>query len=87
MREAKAAGVTNDKLCLGETLNTTLEANLGTLVSLYGGDPMTNGVSSLDSKTHSVLRRPMGVFNYINGKVTPLAYFNIDGADYAPVGK
>ena len=86
MRQASAAGVTNDKLCLGETLNTTMEANLDSLVSLYGGDATTNGVSALDPKTHSVLRRPMGVFSYINGKVTPLAYFNIDGADYAPAG-
>jgi hypothetical protein len=83
MRQASAAGVANDKLCLGETLNTNLEANLDSLVSLYGGDAETNGVSALDPKTHSVLRRPMGVFNYVNGKVTPLAYFNIDGADYA----
>ena len=73
-------------MCVGETLNTTLEANLDSLVSLYGGDTATNGVSALDPKTHSVLRRPMGIFNYINGKVTPLAYFNIDGADYAPAG-
>jgi hypothetical protein len=83
MRQASAAGIPNDKLCLGETLNTNLEANLDSLVSLYGGDAETNGVSALDPKTHSVLRRPMGVFNYVNGKVTPLAYFNIDGADYA----
>jgi hypothetical protein len=36
----------------------------------------------MDPKTHSVVRRQMGVFEYKGGKVTTLALFNIGGADY-----
>ena len=32
--------------------------------------------------THSVIKRQMGVFEFKGGKVTPKAFFGIDGADY-----
>ena len=48
--------------------------------SVYGGDATTVGTYTLDPTTHSVVQRPMGVFEYKDKKVTPLAYFNIGGA-------
>ena len=33
-------------------------------------------------RTHSVIKRPMGVFQYKDGAVTPLAYFDIGGAEF-----
>jgi ABC-type branched-subunit amino acid transport system substrate-binding protein len=78
MREASDAGATADQLCVGTTLNETLEADLE-LVSLYGGDDSTNGTSTLDPVTHSVSERPMGVFEYKNGSVSTLATFGMNG--------
>jgi branched-chain amino acid transport system substrate-binding protein len=52
------------------------------LVSVYGGDETAAGTFAMDPKTHSVVRRQMGVFEYKGGKVTTLALFNIGGADY-----
>ena len=49
---------------------------------MYGGDDTTLGTYTLDPKTHSVIKREMGVFEYKAGKVTPKAFFNIGGADY-----
>jgi len=85
MAEAKAAGATDDKLCVGETLNAAMEAD-PTLVSLYGGSPTEVGSSTHDLKTHSVNKRPMGLFTYKDGKVTPLAYFGIGGEGYTKAG-
>jgi ABC-type branched-subunit amino acid transport system substrate-binding protein len=65
----------------GPALDAALKSN-PTLTSVYGGDADTVGTYSLDPLTHSVLRRPMGVFEYRNGKVTPKAFFNVAGADY-----
>jgi len=84
MREASAAGATNDQLCVGTTLDETLQADLE-MVSVYGGDDTTNGTSSLDPVTHSVSERPMGVFEYANGSVTPLATFGMNGEGFALV--
>lgn len=81
MAEAKAGGATDDKLCVGETLNAAMEAD-PTLVSVYGGSPTEVGTSTHDLKTHSVSKRPMGVFTYKDGKVTPLAYFGIGGEGF-----
>jgi hypothetical protein len=51
-------------------------------VSVYGGDASTVGTYTLDPKTHSVVKRGMGVFEYKDGKVTPKAFFGIDGVDF-----
>ena len=55
------------------TCRTALQEN-PTLVSVYGGDD-TDGrhVRRSTPTTHSVMRRPMGVFEYKDGKVTTLA--------------
>src|SRR5215207_3866566 len=65
----------------GEALDKALQENL-TVVSVYGGDDSTIGTYTLDPKTHSVVKREMGVFEYKGGTVTPKAFFGIDGADY-----
>ena len=46
------------------------------------GDESTIGTYTLDEETHSVTQRLMGVFQYQEGTVTPLAYFDIGGADF-----
>ena len=68
----------------GEALDKALQENL-TVVSVYGGDDSTIGTYTLDPKTHSVIKREMGVFEYKGGKVTPKAFFGIGGADYKTV--
>jgi branched-chain amino acid transport system substrate-binding protein len=65
----------------GAQLDAALQENL-TVVSVYGGDESTVGTYTLDPTTHSVIERPMGVFQYKEGAVTPLAYYNIGGADF-----
>ncbi len=65
----------------GEALDKALQENL-TVVSVYGGDEATVGTYTLDAKTHSVIKREMGVFEYKGGEVTPKAFFGIGGADY-----
>jgi hypothetical protein len=85
MSRAKAAGVTDDKLCLGDTLEAQMEAN-PTLPSVYGGDATTVGTSTHDLTTHSVNKRPMGVFTYKAGKVTAHAYYDINGENYKTAG-
>jgi branched-chain amino acid transport system substrate-binding protein len=65
----------------GAQLDAALQENL-TVVSVYGGDESTVGSYTLDPTTHSVIQRPMGVFQYKDGSVTPLAYYDIDGADF-----
>jgi len=68
----------------GDALDKALQEDL-TVVSVYGGDDSTLGTYTLDPKTHSVQKREMGVFEYKGGKVTPFAFFGIDGADYKSV--
>ncbi len=65
----------------GAQLDAALQENL-TVVSVYGGDESTVGTYTLDPTTHSVIKRPMGVFQYQDGAVTPLAYYGIAGADF-----
>jgi branched-chain amino acid transport system substrate-binding protein len=65
----------------GAQLDAALQENL-TVVSVYGGDDSTVGSYTLDPTTHSVIKRPMGVFQYKDGAVTPLAYYDIAGADF-----
>ncbi len=50
--------------------------------SVYGGDAATVGSLEIDTETHGVARRPMGVFEYKAGKVTPLAAYDIGGQDF-----
>ena len=52
------------------------------LASVYGGDETTVGTFTMDPKTHSVVRRQMGVFQRKDNKVKTLALFNIGAADY-----
>ncbi len=68
----------------GDVLDKALQENL-TLVSVYGGDETTIGTFTLDPVSHSVIKREMGVFEYKGGKVTPKAFFGIDGVDYRKV--
>lgn len=65
----------------GDQLDKALQENL-TVVSVYGGDTSTVGTYTLDPVTHSVKKRDMGVFEFKGGKVTPLAFFGIDGEGY-----
>jgi branched-chain amino acid transport system substrate-binding protein len=76
-RVLKKGGDIND----GAQLDQALQDNL-TVVSVYGGDASTVGTYTLDPKTHSVIKRGMGVFEYKGGKVTAKAFFDIGGADY-----
>ena len=76
-RVLKKGGDIND----GAQLDQALQDDL-TVVSVYGGDSSTVGTYTLDPKTHSVVKRGMGVFQYKDGKVTPLAFFGIDGVDF-----
>jgi len=50
--------------------------------SVYGGDANTVGTISFDLQTHSVKHRPMTVAQFKDGKVTPLAHFDIGGTDF-----
>jgi branched-chain amino acid transport system substrate-binding protein len=65
----------------GAALDAALQENL-TVPSVYGGDASTVGTYTLDPKTHSVIQRPMGVFTYKDKKVTPLAYYDIEGKGF-----
>jgi ABC-type branched-subunit amino acid transport system substrate-binding protein len=68
----------------GTQLDAALKENLK-VVSVYGGDESTIGTYALDPTTHSVNQRPMGVFEYKDKKVTPLAYYDIGGKDFKTV--
>jgi ABC-type branched-subunit amino acid transport system substrate-binding protein len=76
-RVLKKGGDIND----GAQLDAALQDNL-TVVSVYGGDASTVGTYTLDPKTHSVIKRGMGVFEYKGGKVTAKAFFDIGAANY-----
>lgn len=65
----------------GADLLTALEANPD-LPSVYGGDESTVGVTTIDTETHGVSSRPMGVYQYKDGKVHELATFNIGATDF-----
>jgi branched-chain amino acid transport system substrate-binding protein len=70
----------------GTALQSACESN-PTFHSVYGGDASTVGTVQLSPQTHTVVRRSMGVFQVVNGTPTPLAFFNIGGADYKLVKK
>lgn len=65
----------------GEALDQALRSDL-TVVSVYGGDASTVGTFSLDEETHSVSKRPMGVFEYKDGEVTAKAFFDLHAEDF-----
>jgi len=65
----------------GADMLAALEAD-PTLVSVYGGDGSMAGSYTLDAETHSVSERPIGVFEYKGGTVTPLATFGPGGSNY-----
>jgi ABC-type branched-subunit amino acid transport system substrate-binding protein len=65
----------------GAQLDAAMRANPA-FPSLYGGDAKTVGTIEFDLHTHSVKRRPMTVAQFKNGKVTPLAYFDIGGGNF-----
>jgi len=69
----------------GQDLNDAFASN-PTLVSVYGGDATTNGTLTLDPNTHTVKQRVMGVFTYANGKITPHAFFDLNGANFKMTG-
>ncbi|TYK51225.1 ABC transporter substrate-binding protein [Actinomadura decatromicini] len=50
--------------------------------SVYGGDGGTVGTLQIDLATHGVAKRPMGVFEYKDGKVKPLATYDVKGQDF-----
>lgn len=62
-------------------LKAALEAD-PVFPSVYGGDESTPGTLEIDPETHSVARRPMGVYEYKAGKVTTLATYDVGGADF-----
>ena len=50
--------------------------------SVYGGNATTAGTLALSPQNHSVTKRPMTLSVYKNKKVVPLAYFDLEAADY-----
>ena len=71
----------NGEEITGPTLDAAFQAD-PTLISVYGGDESGPGTKTLDPETHTVTERTMGVFTYQDGEVTPLAYFDLDAADF-----
>lgn len=77
-REVQASGGDYNN---GAEMLAALEAD-PTLVSVYGGEGSNLGSYTLDAESHSVAERPIGVFEYKNGSVTPLASFGPGGTNY-----
>lgn len=77
-RRVKAKGGDPTK---GDQLLAELEAN-PTVVSVYGGSGAKAGTYTLDKTSHSVSSRPIGIFEYKGGKVTPKAFFEPGGGSY-----
>jgi branched-chain amino acid transport system substrate-binding protein len=50
--------------------------------SVYGGKSDQPGTLAVSLQSHSVVKRPMTLSVFKDNKVVPLAYFDIDGADY-----
>jgi branched-chain amino acid transport system substrate-binding protein len=81
-RVAAKNGDVND----GTQLQNAVVAN-PRFKSVYGGDSKTVGEIELDPKTHTPVKRQMGVFAVEHGTPTPLAFFDVGGADYKLVKK
>jgi branched-chain amino acid transport system substrate-binding protein len=65
----------------GAQLDAALRAR-PSFPSLYGGDESTVGTLTFDLETHSVKKRPMTVAQFKDGKITPLAHFDIGGTNF-----
>jgi ABC-type branched-subunit amino acid transport system substrate-binding protein len=81
-RVASKGGDIND----GSALQDACIAN-PTFKSVYAGDAHTAGEIQLDPKTHTPVRRQMGVFAVQNGTPTPLSFFDVKGADFKIIKK
>jgi len=68
----------------GSRLQDELMAN-PTFKSVYGGDASTVGTYTLDLKSHSVSRRPMGLFSHKGSRISLLASFGIGASDFTKV--
>lgn len=76
-RVLKSGGDVRDGQAMDKAFQEKLE-----FPSVYGGDSNTAGVTALSPSTHSVTKRPLTLSVYKNKKVVPLAYFNLEAADY-----
>lgn len=65
----------------GAAMDTAWQKKLS-FPSVYGGSGSTAGVLEVSPTTHSVTKRPMTLSKFDNGKVVPLAYFDLEAADY-----
>jgi branched-chain amino acid transport system substrate-binding protein len=65
----------------GDDLNKALLDNPN-FPSVYGGSGSTPGSTGIDPSTHTVKKRPMGIFTTKDQKTTMVASFDIGGADY-----
>jgi branched-chain amino acid transport system substrate-binding protein len=70
----------------GEQLQNAVVQN-PTFKSVYGGDSSTVGTVVLDTAKHTPIKRSMGTFAVQNGTPTPLALYNIGGADFKVIKK
>ena len=76
-RVKKAGGDPTD----GTALQQALVAS-PTFKSVYGGDANTVGTFTLDTTTHTVVKRPMGIFTIKGSTITRVASFGIGGTDF-----
>ncbi|WP_214105863.1 ABC transporter substrate-binding protein [Acrocarpospora catenulata] len=54
--------------------------------SVYGGSGAEPGVISFDTTTHSVSKRPSGIYTQKNGTVVAVATFDVSGSDFKLLG-
>lgn len=76
-RVLKSGDDVKDGVAMNAAFNSKLQ-----FASVYGGDQNTSGVTELSPTTHSVTKRPLTLSVYKSKKVVPLAYFNLEAADY-----
>ena len=65
----------------GEQLQAELIAN-HSFKSLYGGDGAELDDIMLDTTTHTVIERPLGIYKADSGEPVPLATFDMGGANF-----
>ena len=65
----------------GEELQNALRAD-PKFKSVYGGSATELGVIALDTTSHSVKQRPLGVYESNGGKPIPVATFDLGGANF-----
>lgn len=65
----------------GEELQAALMAD-PKFKSVYGGSATELGVIALDTTSHSVKQRPLGVYKANGGKPLPVATFDLGGANF-----